>query len=103
MTDRAVDRGRAEPRAVAITEIMARVDFGKAKLALPSYCFALMQNVSGEEQNSTGQLLSKLEIADMSPAIKANLLGLVLLNVVGAEVLRAAIKSLGTEILKDPT
>src|SRR5688572_24141135 len=43
VTDRAVDRGRAAPRALAITGIMKEIDFDKAHLALPSYCFALMQ------------------------------------------------------------
>ncbi len=98
VTDRAVDRGRAEPRALAITEIMNDFDFEKGKLALPAYCFTLMQNVSSEEQNAVGEQVKKLESATMSSRIKAYLLGLLLLNVVGEDVLRAAIKSLGDEI-----
>jgi hypothetical protein len=49
-TDRAVDRKRAGPRAEAVGKIMENVSFQKAQSALPAYCFALMQNVPGEEQ-----------------------------------------------------
>jgi hypothetical protein len=98
VTDREVDRGRAGPRAVAITEIMAGIDFDKAKAALPAYCFGLMQNVSGEEQSAVGQQVAKLDSAAISPSIRSYLLGLLVLNIVGETVLRAAIKSLDKEI-----
>ncbi len=98
VTDREVDRGRAEPRAVAITEIMKGIDFDKAKAALPAYCFGLMQNVSGEEQSAIGQQVTKLDTAAISLPVRSYLLGLLVLNVVGEAVLRAAINSLGDEI-----
>jgi hypothetical protein len=98
VTDRAVDRGRATPRAVAVTEIMKGIDFSKANLALPSYCFALMQNVSKDEQSAIGQQVTALATSNMSNPIRAYLLGLILLNVVGETVLRAAIDTLRPEI-----
>ncbi len=42
VTDRAVDRARARPRAEIVSKIMTGVDFAKAEVALPTYCFALM-------------------------------------------------------------
>ncbi len=101
VTDRAVDRGRAAPRAVAVTRIMAGIDFDKAHLALPSYCFALMQNVSQEEQSAIGQQVTALATSSIAGPVRSYLLGLVLLNVVGETVLRAAIDSLGADIRED--
>jgi hypothetical protein len=102
VTDRATDRNRAGPRAVVITDIMADIDFEKARLALPAYCFGLMQNVSGAEQTAIRQQVDGLRQPEISPPIRSYLLGLLLMNVVGEKVLRAAKKSLGTEILRTP-
>lgn len=100
VTDRAVDRGRAAPRALAITGIMKDIDFDKAHLALPSYCFALMQNVSKEEQSAIGQQVTALAQlgGSISGPVRSYLLGLILLNVVGETVLRAAIDTLRPHI-----
>jgi hypothetical protein len=100
VTDRAVDRGRAAPRALAITGIMKEIDFDKAHLALPSYCFALMQNVSKEEQSAIGQQVTALSQlgGSISGPVRSYLLGLILLNVVGETVLRAAIDTLRPHI-----
>jgi hypothetical protein len=38
-TDRACDRGRAEPRSVLAKSIMSGVLFKQARDALPSFCF----------------------------------------------------------------
>ena len=43
--DRAVDRARASPRAAFVVDIMTDISFDEAKNALPSFCFALLQNV----------------------------------------------------------
>lgn len=102
VTDRAVDRGRATPRAVAITGIMKDIDFDKAHLALPSYCFALMQNVSREEQSAIGQQVTALGTSSISAPIRSYLLGLILLNVVGETVLTAAIDTLRPHIVATP-
>jgi hypothetical protein len=94
VTDRAVDRGRAEPRGLFVSAVMKDIDFDKASLALPAYCFALMQNVSKEEQSAVGQQVNALLTSTMNSEIKVFLLGLVLLNIVGEAVLKAAVSTL---------
>ena len=96
--DRAVDRKRAYRRSITVKEIMAGVDFDKARQALPAYCLALMQNVSVEEQQAVANEVAKLEAADLGQTIKSRSLGLLLLNVIGEDVLRASIDALSDEI-----
>jgi hypothetical protein len=102
VTDRAVDRGRAAPRGAVVSEVMVDIDFEKASLALPAYCFALMQNVTKEEQSAIGQQVQALNTPNISPPIRSYLLGLVLLNIVGETVLREAIKHLRPHITVPP-
>lgn len=101
-TDRAVDRKRAGPRAEAIAEIMKEVSFQKAQSALPAYCFALMQNVPGDEQKRFGDQVNALARDTMDDRIKASNLGLALMNVVGQAVLRQAVTNLLPHIGSDP-
>jgi hypothetical protein len=96
--DRAVDRLRAQARATAVGRIMADVSFAKARTALPTYCFALMQNLPKEDQEQFGRQIAALGAADMADHLKALALGLALMNVVGEDVLLAAITSLADEI-----
>lgn len=96
--DRAVDRSQAQPRAQAVKTIMAGVSFAKAQVALPTHCFALMQNVSADEQEAVAKEIAKLETATMDDQVKAQSLGLILLNIVGESVLRAAVDALGASI-----
>ncbi len=93
VTDRAVDRARARPRALIVSKIMQGVDFTKAEVALPTYCFALMQN-----QLAFAKQLSQLAAANMSTITKSLALGLALMNLVGEHVLRAAVDTLGAQI-----
>lgn len=102
VTDRAVDRGRAAPRGAVVSEVMVDIDFDKASLALPAYCFALMQNVTKEEQSAIGQQVQALNTPNISPPIRSYLLGLVLLNIVGETVLKEAIKHLRPHITTVP-
>ncbi|HBC52962.1 MAG TPA: hypothetical protein DCZ06_01755 [Alphaproteobacteria bacterium] len=95
--DRAVDRARAEPRAQLISDIMAPVSFEEAKLVLPTYCFAIMQNVSVEEQQKVALEIEALSGVDMPDRVKALNLGLLLLNIVGEHVLRIAVQNLEQE------
>ena len=94
VTDREVDRSRARRRAELANEIMAGVTFSDAKQALSATCFALMQNVSKDEQAEVADEVARLEGADFDSRVKKSNLALVLLNVVGEHVLRAAVKSL---------
>jgi hypothetical protein len=102
VTDRAVDRGRALPRAQAVPQLMASIDFDRAKDALPSFCFGIMQNIGTEEQAASRSQVAIISESSLSPALKASLLGLLLTNLVGFEVLRSAVESLGGEIAHPP-
>ncbi len=96
--DRVVDRRRAKARSDAVAQVMKGVDFQKARRALPAYCLALMQNVSPEDQQLLERLLEALDKREAEPSIKALLLGIELMNVVGVDVLTAAVDSLGDQI-----
>jgi hypothetical protein len=100
--DRAVDRRRATARSDAVAKVMKNVDFDKAVRALPPYCVGLMQNVSPEDQQVLGRALQDLESREEDPALKALLLGLELMNVVGVDVLTTAVNSLGDQIRSAP-
>ena len=100
--DRAVDRHRAAARSDGVVAAMKDVDYAKAKDALPSYCLALMQNVSNEDQQELDRALKDLEAGPEEPDVKALLLGIELINVVGVDVLTTAVKSLGDEIRSVP-
>lgn len=100
--DRACDRTRARPRAIAVQQIMSGVSFVRAKQALPSLCFGLMQNVGVEEQRSFSTVVAQLDAAEMEDSFKANSLGLALMNVVGESVLRQAVTMLREDISAPP-
>jgi hypothetical protein len=100
--DRAVDRTRAAARSQAVVEAMKDVDYEKAKGALPPYCLALMQSVSQEDQQELGRALKDLDDGPAEPSVKALLLGIELINVVGVDVLTTAVKSLGDQIRSVP-
>jgi hypothetical protein len=97
-TDRGVDRAMAEPRATIVDDVMADVSFDLARLALPSFCMALMQNVSPEEQQSFALQVEALAGSDMTDRVKSLNLGLALLNLVGEKVLRVAVTNLKKDI-----
>jgi len=96
--DRAVDRQRAAARSDAVGRVMQGLDYGKAYQSLPPYCLALMQNVSPEDQQQLARALDALNRQAADPGVKARLLGLELINVVGVDVLTTAVRSLGHEI-----
>ena len=69
---------------------------------MPPFCLALMQNVSPEDQQVLERLLEDLEKGDAEPSVKALLLGIELMNVVGVDVLTTAVNSLGEQIRSVP-
>jgi hypothetical protein len=100
--DRAVDRKRAAARSDAVASVMKGIDFAKAVNALPPYCLGLLQNVSPEDQQVLRQALDLLKASDAEPSVKALLLGIELINVVGGDVLTTAVNSLGDQIRSVP-
>ena len=100
--DRAVDRRRARGRSGEVSRIMRNVSFQRASEVLPSYCLALMQNLSPEDQAELGRQVKALQPAAMDDQMKALLLGLALLNFVGLDVLQSAVDALGDKITRLP-
>jgi len=96
--DRAVDRARAEDRAIFVSTEMKDIDYAKAMLSLPPFCFQLMQNVSTDEQQQFGASISALSQTDMDDKVKSLILGLSLVNIVGESVLTAAVDTLREDI-----
>ncbi len=96
--ERAVDRGRAEVRDGFIAGLMKTVDFQKAFEALPAYCIALMQNLSEQDQQAFARQVKDIRDSQAPQRAKSYLLGLALLNLVGEDVLKSAVKTLGDEI-----
>ncbi len=98
----AVDRKRGEARSATVSKIMQNVDFKKAHMALPAYCFALLQGVPEEEQKKFALKMNALDGTDIRPKIKTLLMGLSLLNLVGEKVLAIAVRDLSEEMQTDP-
>ncbi len=96
--DREVDRVRAEARAASVSRIMQHVSFEKAYMTLPAYAFALLQNLEAEAQADFGKLVKTIYTTPVNDHTKALLLGAQLLNLVGEDVLEAAVKGLGEHI-----
>ncbi|MDP6705027.1 MAG: hypothetical protein QF893_01690 [Alphaproteobacteria bacterium] len=101
--DRAVDRARAEPRAEVVADVMTDVTFEKASEALPDHCLYLMQSVSAEERDRLEQEISRIAVSGKSDKVKSYNLGLLLMNLVGEPVLRAAVAALGDQITGSDT
>jgi hypothetical protein len=98
IADRAVDRKRGSGRSKDVARIMKGVSFQKAYIALPTYCLALLQNVSPAEQEELSKAVNSLILANISDSLKTLNLGLVLMNISGPTLLEAAVKALDAEI-----
>ena len=96
--DRSVDRRRASGRATEVDTLMKGLSFEHAVIALPTYCLALLQNFSKDEQEQLAQSLVLLKQTSLAEGVKLRILGVYLLNAVGPVALSSAIKSLGAEI-----
>ncbi|MFE6051664.1 hypothetical protein ACFQ6N_12945 [Kitasatospora sp. NPDC056446] len=98
VADRGVDRMRAKDRSQQVTRIMRGVTFVEARIALPAFCLALLQNLPDQEQHGLAVAVEALAGAEMTDTQKSYALGLLLINVVGPEVLQSAVTALGREI-----
>jgi hypothetical protein len=97
-TDREVDRGRAQQRAEFVQQSMQQVSFNKARIALPAYCIALMQNLSISDQQKLSNEVKNLSGLGVDDDTTALILGLILMTYVGSDVLARAVDALGTRI-----
>ncbi len=101
--DRAVDRLQGLHRHVVVATRLLRdplkLKFADIAIALPSYCFGLLENMTSEEQTATRAQVDKIasnvgnRLKDMD---QLRLLYLLLLTVVGEEVLEQAVTHFGT-------
>ena len=96
--DRAVDRLRGQNRALTVARVMKDVSFNKANVALPTFCLALMQNLSDEDQKAFARQLAALTTAPMNDYFKSLSLGLAIMNIMGEDVLVSAVNSLAAQI-----
>ncbi len=100
-SDRMINRSQARERADDASVIMRRVDFNKAKTALPALCFTAVENITVEDQEQIGKQVNTL-IADpnMSDSQRSIILGMRLIRAVGPLVLARAVTALGDSILE---
>lgn len=96
-TASSMSRKRAGHLDKIVKKIMSEVDFDKAKEPLPSYCFSLMRT-SDDVQKDVSREITSLDIPTLGNNTKSLQLGLVLLNLVGADVLSQAVETLKDEI-----
>lgn len=96
--DREVDRLRARDRSSKVGDLMDGLDYQKASEGLIPYSLALMQNVPDDEQQKLVQGVKLLDAEPIEPAIKVRILGLLLMNVVGPNVLTAAVDALREQL-----
>jgi hypothetical protein len=116
--DAGVDRESAKARAPAVEKIMRSVDANKAKDILPLFCYRLLQSSLPEGEYNV--MKSKVDdifsgkkdviavapegqqVIEVAANSKAYLVGLILMNYMGADVLEVGVKTLGSEIKKSP-
>jgi len=96
--DRSVDRGRATRRSTEVVELMEGIQFESARVALPTMCLHLLQNVPAEDQASLASDVDALDLSKMTDRQKSIALGLRLISMAGPAVVRAAIRACGEEI-----
>lgn len=97
--DMMIDRDQAQGRAEDVAETMAKVNFDKAQLALPTLCFTLVQNLTADDQKNVADQIKNLAATEKIAAeSKTIILGVYLIRLVGADVLLRAVRALGNEI-----
>ena len=95
--DRAVDRlqGLHRHEVVATRLIAIPLNFAEVAIALPSYCFGLLENMTPEEQTAARAQVDKIASSKLKELDQRRLLYLLLLTIVGEEVLEQAVKHFG--------
>lgn len=96
--DRSVDRNQATERLRVTGSIMAGVDFDKAHAPLVAACLAAAANVPPQEALDLRESVVALSASDAQPSTKSVVLGILIIDAVGADVLRQAVDTLGEAI-----
>jgi len=76
-------------------DLLRGVSYRKAREVLPAYCMALLPRFSAEEQSTLAGKIQALDQNPMDDALKARLLGLTLINLVGDDYFTSAVTALG--------
>jgi hypothetical protein len=97
--DRAVDRDQASERLRSAGQVAQRMSFAKAKDSLVATCLAATANVSAEDAAQLRTAVQALESSPMSDKEKSLVLGMLIIDTVGAQVLTNAVTQLGDEIV----
>ena len=100
VTDREVDRWRAEERARDVAPLMADIPVAFVTTALVPYSLSLLQNVSAQERQDIETKIELIITKQMDEDIKPFIYGLMLVNIVGLDVLTKAKNSLADLIHK---
>jgi hypothetical protein len=97
--DRMLDRGQAGGRAGDAAEIMRKVDFAKARTALPVLCMIAVQGIPDDVQENVSKQIEAVNARnDITPEAKSIILGIYLIRIVGPDVLERSVEALGTSI-----
>jgi hypothetical protein len=96
--DRSFDQRKARADLPDVKPMMAGIDFEKAKLALPTTCFKIMKNVTQEEQDKIASEVAILTQSSLDNNVKCINLGILLMELTGAQLLNQAIDVLGGSI-----
>ncbi|MCG8504454.1 MAG: hypothetical protein MI755_07600 [Sphingomonadales bacterium] len=100
VTDREVDRFRAQQRAQDIAKLMSGINLDQASRLVIPFCIALMQNVGAAEREKLQQsVLSLGKDTNIDSKTKPMILGLRLVDMVGFGVLESAVTALRDKML----
>jgi len=94
VTDREVDRYRAEERAERIAQLMQGLDLNQATNVVVPYCTGLMQNMTAAEQQTLQKEARAFATEKIASATKPKVVALRLVNIVGFRVLETAVNEL---------
>jgi len=94
-----VGRVRAQARCKPLATVMAGVDYAKAHHNLTAFCLELMkEEVPEQRQKMLANAVQTLDTADLAPRVKVLILGVLLADVVGIDVLREAVEVIRNDI-----
>ena len=89
--DKEVDRMRGAQRAKIVEDAMEGISYNDAVLNLPPVVLALMQNLTDKDKNEIVNSVEKSLQSKAPERSKTMTLGLSMINVVGEDILKAAI------------
>jgi hypothetical protein len=86
-----------------VADLMARVDFDRAKSSLPIYCFSLAGTVAPDAQAAFAKQIESIAASPLPTAIRQLTLGLGVSQLVGFDVLKFGVEHLADSIYAPPS